>query len=104
MTTPTYNQNPNSQTNNLLHGGQAVATAGIPVQVSASLFTHECNLQARPTNTGYIIFGGPGVPNDLSEGFVVSAGQPFPLSAFNLNNVWMNSTIDGDGICYIYRG
>lgn len=105
MTTPVYMQGRDGTTDQLFHGGQTVAVAGTPVQLSTTVgFAHEINIQAKPTNNGYIIVGGPAVPNDLSAGFVLQAGNCCPISAMIMTNIYINSTENGEGVTFIYRG
>lgn len=99
-----------SPSNETLNTGQRnVTTAGTAVAlVASSTPCIEVLIQAKRTNTGRIYIGGSGVLNNDTNGVVLQPvadpGQPLSiqLSAQNLNQIYINSTVNGDGVTYIY--
>lgn len=103
MTTPIYPVQPGTQTSTLYNISKNVAAAGTAEPLSASsVFAHEGNIQAHQSNGGLIYVGGPDV--DSSNGFVLEAGDNFPFSALNLQNIYIDTSVNGNGVRVVYRG
>lgn len=85
----------------LVGGIKLVTTAGSRVQLSAtSVPCIDLIIQATSGVTGRIYVGGPAVSS--SAGVYLTAGQTLPISTDNLNKVWLDSTVDGDGATFLY--
>jgi len=86
-----------------LQGSKDTVTAGTAVPLSStSVPTKEILIQAKRTNTGRIYFGGSGVKNDDTAGCYLIAGASVTLSYRNLNLVYINSTVDAEGVTFNY--
>jgi len=100
----------NALTSELLQSdGRSVAIAGTAEPLSLQSFgCHEVLIQAKETNTGKIYIGGPNVANNGTNGIVLVAptvgAQPpsISLSAQNLNEIWLNATVGGEGVVFIW--
>lgn len=86
------------------HGQKSVTTAGSPVQLSsASVPCYEIAIQAKRTNTGRIYIGGSGVTNDDTAGIMLNAEDIYTDYITDLKQVYINSTVDGEGVTFIYK-
>lgn len=90
-------------------GAKTVAAAGIAEPLTATpTRCYDVLIQCKKTNTGSIFIGGAGVTNSGSAGIEllpVSAGvQPLSieLSAKDLHLVFINASVNGDGVNFIY--
>jgi len=82
--------------------GQAtVATAGTRVQLSASsiLVDRGVVVKALDGNSGKIYVGNSGVT--ASNGFELGAGQGITVDTDNLNDIWIDSSVNGDDACWM---
>lgn len=80
-------------------GRTTVTTAGTQVQLSSN----ECKsitVKALITNTGKIYVGGSDV--DSTNGFELNAGESMSIEISNTDKVWIDSSIDAQGVSYIY--
>lgn len=85
----------------LVGGSQTVTTAGTRVQLSAtSVPCIDLIIQATSGVTGRIYIGGPAVSS--TAGIYLTAGQAMPMSVSNLNQVWLDSTVNNEGVTYLY--
>lgn len=81
----------------ILSGSQTVATAGTPVQlIVASTAARGVVVQADPTNTGNILVG-----NVTSQDVVLFPGDSVSLDIDDLNKVYIDSTVNGEGASYL---
>jgi hypothetical protein len=80
-------------------GQQNVTTAGTRVQLSSNA-CKGISIKAKVTNLGYIYVGGSGVTS--SNGLILSAGAAMSLTISNTNLIYIDSSISGEGISYIY--
>lgn len=87
-------------------GRTTVATAGTPVQLSGtSTNCRRVTIQAERNNTGYIAVG---LSNNIDaavgseRGAQLAAGDAIDVYMSNLNKIWIDSTVNGDGVTYIY--
>ena len=86
-------------------GRQTVTTVGTRVRLTtvptpASLVM----LTAETDNTGIITYGGSQVDAALAtrKGFPLSVGQSSPwIPVSNLSNIWLDTTVNTDGVTYI---
>lgn len=78
---------------------KSVTTAGTRVQLD----THTCKtfiVKAKATNTGLIYVGDVTVAN--SNGFILSAGDTVSYDASNTNLVYIDSSVNGEGVSCSY--
>ena len=75
-----------------------VATAGTQIRLSAQS-AQSITIKAKIANTGIIYVGNAGVSS--SNGFELSAGDTVSLDINDASDVWINSTVNGEGISYI---
>lgn len=87
-------------------GRTVVAAAGTAVQLHADLAARKVIITAETNNTGIITVGGSGVIADLAtrEGTPLLAGDHFEITVpgGNLNTIYLDSTVNGDGVTYTY--
>jgi hypothetical protein len=86
-------------------GRQTVSEAGKAVQLSTT--TTGCawvTITAETDNTGVICVGGKGVLAKLEErrGLPLEKGDTATLPAGDLAGVYIDSTVSGDGVTFIY--
>ena len=89
----------------IVSGRRVVTTAGTRVTLTASsTVCKKIDIVAEIDNTGVIVVGGSGVIATLAtrEGIPLIAGQPYSLEIDNAQDVWIDSTISGDGVTYVY--
>ena len=78
---------------------KTVTTAGTQVQFP----TNTCKsitIKALKTNTGSIYVGGSGVSS--STGFTIAASETMSLDITNTNAIWINSSVNGEGVSYFF--
>lgn len=76
-----------------------VTTAGTRVQLG----TNTCKsvtVKAKVTNTGYIYVGT--VATSSTVGFILSGGETLSLDISNTNLLYIDSSVSGEGISYVY--
>lgn len=87
----------------ILHGQKNVTTAGTAeALVSSSTPCEWVTVVAKRTNTGRVYVGGASVPNDDTGGAYLSAGDSIDIDVTNLIKLYINSTVNGEGVTYIY--
>lgn len=86
------------------HGVKTVTTAGTDVALASSTACKKVDIQAQTDNTGLIAVGGSGV--DATEatgtGVLLNAGDFYSLEIDNLADIYIDSTINGDGVRFTY--
>lgn len=86
------------------HGVKVVTTAGTDVVLSVSRNAKWVIIQAQTDNTGWIAVGAAGV--DATEatgtGVLLDAGESVTLPADDLANIYIDSTVNGEGVRYTY--
>lgn len=86
------------------HGVKTVTTAGTDVVLAASTACKRVTVQAQTDNTGLIAVGGTGV--DATEatgtGIILYAGDVYEFEIDNLADVFIDSTVNGEGVRYTY--
>ena len=90
---------------NMRSGRQTVATAGTAVQLSsASVVTKKTIICAEDDNTGTIAVGSTNVSAALStrNGIYLLTADCAVISVNDLNKIYLDSTINGDGVTYAY--
>ena len=93
-------------------GRKTVTTAGTAVRlVDERTLAKRIIIIAETDNTGVISVGGTTVRANLSDrqGLPLFAGDSFPFKLNNKNDnyndlrgIWLDSTVSGDGVTYIY--
>ena len=83
-------------------GRQTVTTAGTAVQLASSLAIGEVIIVAEFDNTGVIAVGGSGVIADEAtrKGAPLNPGDAVIISIDNINKIYIDSTINTDGVTY----
>jgi hypothetical protein len=86
-------------------GEKTVTTAGTDeALVGTSTPCREVTIMARTTNTGYIAVGTSGVDATLGtgDGIVLAPGDSFSFQISNLNLVYIDATVSGEGVRFTY--
>lgn len=86
------------------HGRKVVTTAGTDVVLAASTVAKVVIIMAETDNTGIIVVGGSGVDWTLATrtGITLSPGESVTLEVDNLNDVYIDAAVSGDGVTYTY--
>jgi hypothetical protein len=58
------------------------------------------SIAALPTNTGYVYLGDSGV--DSTNGRVLAAGDAIDVAIDNLNRLYVDADVNGEGISYLW--
>jgi hypothetical protein len=82
-------------------GSKNVTTAGTAVAIAATQAATWVIVQAKSANTGTIAVGGSGVLA-ASAGILLSAGQSVTLLIADVANVFIDSTVNGEGVRFTY--
>lgn len=93
-------------TNSFITGQKTVITAGTAVELTTSSISipneFALTIIAKPGNTGYIYIGRAKGDAEGSQKFDgLSAGLAVSLRINNVNLVWINSSVDGDGVSWL---
>jgi hypothetical protein len=93
---------PSPQT--LSNGRKVVAAAGTAEALAASTSCKTVAITAELDNTGVIVVGGSTVVAALAtrQGVPLQAGDTITIDIDNLNDVYIDSTVNGDGVTYTY--
>jgi|SRR6185369_8074179 len=88
----------------IAHGVKTVASAGTDEALAASTACKRVTIQARTDNTGWIAVGAAGVDATIATGtgILLGPGDAFELEIDNLADVFIDSTVNGDGVRYTY--
>lgn len=85
-------------------GVTTVSSAGTDVVLGGDVACKKIDIQAQTDNTGLIAVGFTGV--DATEatgtGVILYAGDTYSLETGNLNLIYIDSTVSGDGVRYTY--
>ena len=87
----------------LICGRQTVTTGGTAEQLSTTATSIlEVAITAETDNTGYIVVGDSTVVASLStrKGTPLAAGATISLGVDNLTDVYLDTTVNGDGVTY----
>ena len=90
--------------NQILSGRQTVTTAGTRVQLStADIAVAKVVITAETDNTGYVVVGsGDVVATVLTRvGIPLNAGESIVICVNNLNKVYLDSTVNTDGVTWM---
>jgi len=86
------------------HGVTTVTTAGTDVVLAASTACKRVVIQSQTDNTNLIAVGATGVDATIAtgNGVVLYPGDAFELEIDNLNDVYIDSLVNGEGVRYTY--
>lgn len=86
------------------HGVKTVTTAGTDVALAGSTTVKKVVIQAQTDNTGLIAVGASGVDATVATGTGVglTAGDFLVMQIDNLSDVFIDATVDGEGVRYTY--
>lgn len=86
------------------HGVKTVSTAGTDEALAGSTACKKVIIQSQTDNTGLIAVGASGV--DATEatgtGVILYAGDSIEIDIDNLADIYIDSTVNGEGVRYIY--
>jgi hypothetical protein len=92
-------------TDQIGEGRKTVTSAGTAVPLSTdSVETTWVALTAETDNTGVVVAGGAGVvaAEATRKGTPLEVGDTYIIPADNLTDVYIDSTISGEGVTYTY--
>lgn len=83
---------------------KVVTTAGTRVTLASSTACEQVVITAETDNTGIVVVGGSTVVAALAtrRGIPLYAGDTITLEIDNLADVYLDSTVSGDGVTYAY--
>ena len=86
------------------HGVKTVTTAGTDLALAASTACKKVDIQAQTDNTGRIAVGGSGVDATVATGtgIILEAGDVYSLEIDNLADVYIDSSVNGEGVRFTY--
>lgn len=86
------------------HGVTTVTTAGTDVALAASTACKRITIQAQTDNTGVIAVGGSGVDATVATGtgILLFPGDAYELDIDNLADVFIDSSVNGEGVRYTW--
>ena len=86
------------------HGVKTVTTAGTDVVLASSTTCKKVDIQAQTDNTGVIAIGGSGVDATIAtgNGILLEAGDVYSLEIDDLADIYIDSTVNGEGVRFIY--
>jgi hypothetical protein len=83
-------------------GNTTVTTAGTRVPLAAAQAITSVTVKALSTNTGTIYVGGSGVSS--SNGFALAKSESVSMDLADLSTVWIDSSVNGEGVTYLAVG
>lgn len=86
------------------HGVTTVTTAGTDVVLASSTKVKWVIVQAQTDNTGVIAVGASGVDATVATGtgVLLEAGDSINMLVDNLADIFIDSTVNGEGVRYTY--
>jgi hypothetical protein len=86
------------------HGLKTVTTAGTDEALAGSTTCKKVLVQAQTDNTGWIAIGSSGVDATVAtgSGFLLGPGDAYEFEIDNLADVYIDSTVNGEGVRYTY--
>jgi len=86
------------------HGVKTVTTAGTDVALATTTIAKWVVIQAQTDNTGVIAVGAAGVDATVATGtgVALAAGESLTIPVDDLKNIYIDSTVNGDGVRYTY--
>jgi hypothetical protein len=85
-------------------GVTTVSTAGTDVVLGGDVACKKIDIQAQTDNTGIIAVGFTGVDATVATGtgVILNPGDTYSLEVNNLNLIYIDSTVNGEGVRYTY--
>ena len=85
-------------------GVKVVSTAGTDAVLGGDVDCKKIDIQAQTDNTGVIAVGFTGVDATaaIGTGVILYAGDTYSLEMVNLNLIYIDSTVSGEGVRYTY--
>lgn len=85
-------------------GVKTVTTAGTDEALAGSTACKKVDIQALTDNTGTVAVGASGVDATLGTGtgIVLYPGDTYSLEIDNLSDIYVDSTVNGEGVRYVY--
>ena len=85
-------------------GIKDVATAGTAVALASSTLCRMVQIQASLENTGTVVVGASTVVASTAtrRGISLEAGQSVALRVTNLNKLYLDAVVSGEGVNYVY--
>jgi len=84
---------------NWVAGAKAITTAGTPEQITATSTPIKCIvIKAKAGNTGIVYVGN----SNTTEVFELSAKESITIPIDNLNKIWIDAAVNGEGVVYAY--
>jgi hypothetical protein len=86
------------------HGVKTVTTAGTDVALAGSTACKKVTIQSQTDNTGLIAVGATGVDatESTGTGIILYAGDTYEFEIDNLADIYIDSTVNGEGVRYTY--
>lgn len=86
------------------NGRKTVTTGGTAEQLSTGQACNSVIITAETDNTGIIVVGSSTVVASLStrQGTPLNAGESLVLTITNLNLVYLDTTVNGDGVTFLW--
>ncbi len=88
----------------IAHGVKTITTAGTDEVLASSTACKRITIQSQTDNTGLIAVGASGV--DATEatgnGIILYAGDTYEIETDNLADIYIDSTVNGEGVRYTY--
>lgn len=93
---------PNITTTTAVNGRITVTTAGTAVQGTSTTLTNGVFIKALAANTGKVYVGNDGNGDVTSTtGYEMSAGEWVVIQVANLNVLWFDANVNGEGFCWL---
>lgn len=87
-----------------MSGQNTITGAGTEERLATNQPCNVVEVKALATNTGYIYVGNNGDDTvSSSTGFELAAGESVTFVVKNLNQVWVDCTVNGEGVCWIVK-
>lgn len=85
-------------------GRKIVTTAGTRELLAQHTPCSSVLITAETDNTGTVVVGGKTVVAALAtrRGTPLTAGEPYAADIANLNEIYLDSTVSGDGVTYTW--
>src|SRR5574343_115195 len=83
-------------------GGKVCTTAGTAEAIGSVTNIRQVMIQSKRANTGQIYIGPSTVANDGSNGIYLDKGDAAIFNCTSLSELYLNSTVNGEGVTYLY--
>lgn len=88
----------------IVDGRKVVTTAGTPVALGTTQAIKKIYVQAETDNTGVIVIGNSTVVASLAtrRGIALNAGDSIEIDIDDLAKLFIDTTVNGDGVTFTY--